>query len=109
MSVHIEPHDLAERLIKSIIKRDFDSVYQEPQYEYYVGEFTKILSRMHGNKEECIRETLHDMVKENKLYAMQEEFEKENVVYWMLVLTFGNHFDLEYEEEGILSNARVGS
>ena len=107
MSVHIEPDVLAERLIKSLVRRDFGVSPCEDYYEHYVDQFTEIVSRMHCNKEEDIRATFHDMVKENKLYQLQEEFEQENVVYWMLVYTFGNNFDLEYHDDGVLINARA--
>lgn len=107
MSKHIEPHELAARLIKSIIARDFNCTSDDPNYNFYVGKFTEIVSRMHANNEERIRETFHDMVKANKLYALQEDYEKENVIFWMLVYTFGNGYDLEYYSDGVLINARV--
>ncbi|EPQ9499768.1 hypothetical protein ACUYQI_000473 [Salmonella enterica subsp. enterica serovar Braenderup] len=107
MSKHIEPHELAIRLVKSIVKRDLGDPILDEFYEHGMDKFTEILSRMHNNKEEDIRATLYDMVKFNKLFDMQEEYEKENVIYWMLVITFCNGFDLEYFDEGILCNSRA--
>lgn len=108
MSKHIEPDELAQRLITSLVKRDFGEDVAELNLDHGITLLTQIVGRMHGNREEPIRETLHDMVKLNKLYAMQEEFEQENVVYWMMCIMFGNGFDLEYSDEGVLVNERAG-
>jgi|AGFS01.1.fsa_nt_gi hypothetical protein len=107
MSKHIEPDELAQRLIVSLVKRDFGDDVAEHNLEHGIAMLTKIVGRMHGNREVEVRETLHDMVKLNKLYAMQEDYEQENVVYWMMCIMFGNGFDLEYSEEGILVNERA--
>jgi hypothetical protein len=102
----IDEHVLAQRLLKSLVKREFGEELTETNLDAGIGQLTKIVGRMHGNNEEAIRGTFHDMVKLNKLYDGLEEFEKENVIFWMLCLTFGDGYDLEYYSDGVLINTR---
>lgn len=106
MNNALDEHVLAERLLKSLIKRDFGEVVAESNLEHGLDQLTKIVGRMHGNNEVLIRNTFHEMVKGNKLYQGITEDEQQTVLYWMLCLTFGDGYDLEYEDEGIIHNTR---
>lgn len=104
----IDEYDLSERLLKSLVKREFGDEVLNTNLEFGLDKITEILGRMHGNVEINIRDTLHEMVKLNKIYDLLEEYEKENVIFWMLCRTFGNSFDLEYSTDGVLINSRSG-
>lgn len=106
MDTPFDEHMLAERLLKSLVKRDFGEDVAKHNFQHGLDQLTKIVSRMHNNNEEHIRETFHEMVKNNKLYQNLKEFEQENVIFWMLCLTFGDGYDLEYLDQGILYNSR---
>lgn len=101
--------ELAMQLLRSIIRREFGSPIGEPYYDYHMDEFTTIVGRMHSNEEARIRETFRDMVKLNAQFAALDSTEQDDVIFWMLVITFGNTFDLEYHSEGVLVNSRVES
>lgn len=101
--------ELAMQLLRSIIRREFGTPISETYYDYHMDEFTTIVGRMHTNEEARIRETFRDMVKLNKQFAALDETEQDDVLFWMLVITFGNTFDLEYHSEGVLVNVRAES
>lgn len=101
--------ELAQALIRSIIRRDFGTPVHEMYYDYHIDELTNIVGRMHTNDESRIRETFRDMVKLNTKFIALDSTEQDDVIFWMLVITFGNNFDLEYHSEGVLVNARAES
>lgn len=101
--------ELAMKLIKSIIKRDFGSSMGEPYHDFHLDKFTEIVGRMHTNEEVRIRESFRDMVKLNKEFSELDTDEQDDVIFWMLVITFGNTFDLEYHSDGVLVNSRAES
>lgn len=101
------PEELASSLISSIIRRDFGYSKSDPHYEHHLNLFTKIVGRMHTNEENRIRDTYREMVSANETFKILDSTDQDDVIFWMLVITFGANFDLEYHSEGVLVNARA--
>jgi hypothetical protein len=101
MCSEIDHEEFADKLIRALIRRDYGELAfaNNTVYEDHLGMFTRIICRQSHWKGEGTKNLLHELVQMNEKYKSLSDEDKEHVQYWMLCITVGGGFEVEYTDE----------